>query len=291
MEQKIDYNVVNAQVADWIREYVSENGIKSLVIGVSGGIDSAVVSYLCGLTGIKTFAISMPIHQAESHLIRANNHIAWLKEHFSNVEGMTMDLSAQFDAVNNQLQAECLSNGSELCAANTRSRLRMNALYHIACAKYGIVVGTGNYIEDFVLGFCTKYGDHGVDISPIGQFYKSEVRDMARAACINQQIIDAPPSDGLWGDARSDEDQIGANYDELEEADRFMRNLWFNHSTWITKQQKNDCFEGVLNGEYKEGRMLTDRQKEVLRIYKKFNDKNHHKMVPAPMFMDVKTRM
>lgn len=253
-------------VSNWIQNYAQTNGIKSLVIGVSGGIDSALVSYLCALTGMKTYVVSMPIHQPKSHLSRASNHIAWLQEKFPNVEAKFVDLSTAFDILDTDL-FEVIDGENQLCSANTRSRLRMTTLYHIATAKNGIVVGTGNKVEDFGVGFFTKYGDGGVDISPIADFMKSEVREMASAAGINQEIIDAVPSDGLWEGDLSDEQQIGASYDELE---------WAMKMIEVHGTDPGDLAYLQLS--------LNTREKQVLEIYNRFNTKNRHKMVAIPVY-------
>ena len=186
------WTLINEKVSNWIQKYTINGKIKCLVIGVSGGIDSAVVSYLCAMTGFKVYVVSMPIHQPKSHLTRANNHIKWLKENFTNIEEIYVDLTAAFDVLDAQLTT-MLRTPNELCSANTRSRLRMTTLYHLATANHGIVVGTGNKVEDFGVGFFTKYGDGGVDISPIAGFMKSEVREMARAGNLLEEIINAVP--------------------------------------------------------------------------------------------------
>jgi NAD+ synthase len=260
---------VTNKVSEWIENYVHDNKIKSLVVGVSGGLDSAVVSYLCAMTGVKLYVVSMPIHQPQSHLIRATNHIKWLKERFTNVEEIYVDLTEAFDVLDGQLTT-MLRHTNELCSANTRSRLRMTTLYHLASDVRGIVVGTGNKVEDFGIGFFTKYGDGGVDISPIAGFMKSEVKEMAIAGRLLDEIINAIPSDGLWEGDRTDENQIGASYDELEWAMNTMESYPVDEN--IEKFEKS----------------LTERQVKVLEIYNSFNTKNKHKMLPIPVF-DVST--
>ena len=261
---KKSYYEINHIVSGWIKDYADKNGIKSLVIGVSGGIDSALVSYLCALTGLKVYAVSMPIHQPKDHLTRANEHIHWLKEKFENVESVEIDLTSSFEVINGELTM-MLGHENELCSANTRARLRMTTLYHLATDKSGIIVGTGNKVEDFGVGFFTKYGDGGVDISPIAAFMKSEVRKMATEAGIIEPIINAVPSDGLREGNLSDEQQIGASYDELE---------WAMEWAVITKGKHPQA----------PGYQLSERQQEVFKIYKAFSKKNHHKMVAIPIF-------
>lgn len=261
-----NWQETNHKVSNWILEYAKKSKIESLVIGVSGGIDSAVVSYLCALTGMKVYVVSMPIHQPQSHLVRANNHIDWLIERFPNVEKLEIDLTSEFDLLDIKLSS--ITGNNPLCSANTRSRLRMSTLYAIATAFKGIVVGTGNKVEDFGVGFFTKYGDGGVDISPIASFMKSEVKLMAIAANFLLEIINAIPSDGLWEGDRTDEDQIGASYDELEWAMKYMT----RYSTYPEIVELEDD--------------LTTRQKEIVRIYHSFHTKNQHKMLPIPIYSE-----
>lgn len=207
-QEKIDY------IVNWIELYKRDNNVTCLVVGISGGIDSAVVSTMCGLTGSPTLVISMPIKQnLEQHRLSID-HGAKLAEKFSNVTHITKDLSKIFQEFEDKFD-DCQSN---LAFANTRARLRMTALYQIAQHHGGIVVGTGNKVEDFGVGFYTKYGDGGVDISPIGDLMKTEVWQMGKILQVNQEIIDAPPTDGLWDDGRSDESQLGMSYVDVEMA-------------------------------------------------------------------------
>ncbi len=199
------------KISNWLDEYITSNNLKSFVIGVSGGIDSAVTSTLCAMTGKPTIVLNMPIHQSELQLNRANNHLKWLKSKYPNIRVLEFDLTQLFETFKLLFTEE-----DNLALANTRSRLRMVTLYQVATMNKGIVVGTGNKVEDFGVGFYTKYGDGGVDISPIADLMKSEVRELAKNMGINSEIIEAAPTDGLWGDNRTDEDKIGATYDELE---------------------------------------------------------------------------
>ena len=241
------------KIVKWISDYTDNSQLNSYIVGVSGGIDSAVTSMLCALTGKRTIIISLPIYQNKSHLKRAQNHIENLKSRFENVESLEIDLSNVLDSFLTNF-----SNKNQLSEANTRSRLRMVTLYHVASLNNGLVVGTGNKVEDFGVGFYTKYGDGGVDISPIADLLKSEVKRLAIKLNVIQEIIEAKPSDGLWDDDRSDEDQIGASYEELEWAMNYI------------EQNKHTN--------------LTEREKTVLNIFTKFNTKNRHKMMPIPIF-------
>ena len=251
-----NWNVLADEISSWILNYAKENDISTLVVGVSGGIDSAVTSTLCAKTGLRTIVINMPIKQATSQYNLSNQHIEWLKKNWDNVEGHIIDLSETYDKFHSKLIDH---NVSELAMANSRARLRMSTLYALAGSNNGIVVGTGNKVEDFGVGFYTKYGDGGVDISPIADLYKSEVYLLAESLQIIQAIQDAPPTDGLWNDGRTDEDQIGATYEELE---------------WAMNEIENPSSEKELN----------ERQAEVMRIYLHFNQMNSHKMNPIPIF-------
>ena len=203
-------------ISNWIKDYVNSmpKKAKSLVIGVSGGIDSSVSSTLSAMTGLRTIVLSMPIKQkAEQHDL-SQKHKEWLKNKFSNVEGYTLELDDVFKSFENTLAKFENEHGM----ANSRARLRMTTLYQVAAANSGIVVGTGNKVEDFGVGFYTKYGDGGVDISPIADCNKSEVWELGKHLGINKKIIEAEPTDGLWNDGRNDTDQLGMSYAELEKA-------------------------------------------------------------------------
>ena len=209
-KKKVDF------IKNWIQNYVNTMPAKanSLVICISGGIDSSVSSTLCALTGMKTIVLSMPIKQKSTQHDLSLKHQEWLKKNFSNVEGYTIELDNLFSSFKTSLSKFDNEHGM----ANSRARLRMTTLYQVAAANQGIVVGTGNKVEDFGVGFYTKYGDGGVDISPIADCNKSEVWELGKELKILKEIIDAPPTDGLWDDGRTDEGQLGLSYEELEEA-------------------------------------------------------------------------
>jgi NAD+ synthase len=203
-------------ISNWIKDYVNNMPTKaeSLVIGISGGIDSSVSSTLSAMTGLKTIVLSMPIKQKSHQHDLSLKHQNWLVKNFKNVEAHTINLDELFLAFNSSLS----KFDSEHGMANSRARLRMTTLYQVAAANKGIVVGTGNKVEDFGVGFYTKYGDGGVDISPIADCNKTQVWELGKELEILQEIIDAPPTDGLWDDGRTDEGQLGLKYNELEEA-------------------------------------------------------------------------
>ena len=240
------------QISDWLKKYIKDSNLKTFVVGISGGIDSAVTSTLCAMTGIKTYTVIMPIHQNPLETDRGIEHCNWLKNNFNNTETVEINLTQAYETLISDIPENFKS---DLSLANTRARIRMSTLYLIAGGSSGLVVGTGNKIEDFGVGFFTKYGDGGVDISPIGDLMKSEVYQLGKDMNIVQSILKAKPTDGLWDDKRTDEDQLGVSYDELEWA--------MNH-----------------NGE------LTDdkRQNEILKIYRKFRKANMHKMKAIPVF-------
>lgn len=245
-------------IVDWLRDYATKANMKGFVIGISGGIDSAVTSTLCAKTGLELLCLEMPIHQAESQVSRAMNHIDWLKNNFDKVRMTQVNLTPVFDSLVASLPAVENEEDRFMSLANTRARLRMTSLYYFAALEKYLVAGTGNKVEDFGIGFYTKYGDGGVDLSPIADLLKTEVYALGKSLGINQEILDAPPTDGLWGDDRTDEDQIGASYPELE---------------WAMKMddqgKKVDNFSG--------------REKAVFKIFKRYNSGNKHKMVPIPI--------
>ena len=251
MNRIIDYENLSNEIQRWIENYVLNNNIKTLVIGVSGGIDSAVVSTLCAKTGIPTIAVGMPLNSKLNNTRLSNLQLEFLSK--LNVKTVEVELSETFKSFET-LMSQTFK--SELANANSKSRLRMMTLYHIATVTSGIVVGTGNKVEDFGVGFFTKYGDGGVDISPIADLYKTEVRELGRYLGVPQEIIDATPTDGLWDDDRNDESQIGATYKELE---------------WVMEY-------GINLVSY------TEKEFKILQTYQNFNEKKKHKMVSIPIF-------
>jgi len=245
-------------IVNWLKDYAENANIKGFTIGISGGIDSAVTSTLCARTGLDLLCLEMPIHQAESQVGRAERHIEWLMSNFESVSRQMVNLTPVFDSLVASLPPVANEEDRFMALANTRARLRMTSLYYFAGLKGYLVAGTGNKVEDFGVGFFTKYGDGGVDLSPIADLLKSEVYEIAKYLGVNQEIIEAAPTDGLWGDDRTDEDQIGASYPELE---------------WAMAM--ND-----------EGKSITDfsgRKREVFSIFNKFNTSNKHKMIPIPI--------
>ncbi len=242
-------------IVNWLTNYCEQSKTTGFVIGISGGIDSALTSILCAKTGKKVLCLNMPIHQHKAEYDRGHEHIEWLKKNFSNVESVEVELTNTFEAISQTLPE---SIQDWLTMANTRSRLRMTTLYAFACHHKLLVAGTGNKVEDFGIGFFTKYGDGGVDLSPIADLMKSDVFALAKELGVVNSIQSAKPTDGLFADGRSDEDQIGATYDELEWAMNFIENPSdFAH--------------------------LSDRQKTVLDIYTRMNKANQHKMNPIPV--------
>lgn len=251
--------ILYEKIVNWLTSYLDENNLSCFVVGISGGIDSAVVSTLCSLTGKKTIVVTLPIHQNENQYKLAKKHIDWLKLNFTNVTSLDIDLTNLFENYK-----KIFPESDDLSLANTRSRLRMTTLYQIASMNNnkGIVVGTGNKIEDFGIGFFTKYGDGGVDISPIGDLNKSEVRSLGKQLGVIEEIILAKPTDGLWDDNRNDEDQIGATYEELE---KIMYMLSLHTESYLHENLKG-------------------RDREVLITYLDLHKKNKHKMINIPVF-------
>jgi NAD+ synthase len=255
-------------ITKWIKSYATKNKISTLVVGISGGIDSSVVSALCAETGLKTIVVQMPIRQNKKLDNRSSMQATWLLERYKeNVTHMSMDLTPVFTAFEKKTDPFCGSIDAaqvNLAFANSRARLRMMTLYQIAQSHMGIVVGTGNKVEDFGVGFFTKYGDGGVDISPIGDCLKTEVWDMGREFGLPQEIIDAPPTDGLWGDDRTDEDQLGMSYPDLERA---MAN------DALEKQCVYDTLPIQMSKE----------ERAQLKTYRAIRSRNLHKMEPIPV--------
>jgi len=239
----------------WLQQYCTDSGMRGFVVGVSGGIDSAVTSTLCARTGRRVLLLNMPIYQQSSQIGLARRHMDWLAGQYPRVENIDIDLTPPFQALEKSLPAD-VQDG--LTMANTRSRLRMLTLYALSTHHRLLVAGTGNKVEDFGVGFYTKYGDGGVDLSPIADLMKSEVYEIGKTLGISPDILAAPPTDGLWQDNRSDESQIGAGYGELEWAMRF------------------EARAGDEQG-------LDGRQREVLAIYRRFHRNNRHKMTPIPV--------
>lgn len=244
-------------IVKWLDDYLTNAGQNGYVIGISGGVDSAVTSTLAAKTGKPLLVIEMPIHQDPTQVSRGKEHIAWLNENFANVSSTVVDLTQTFDDLVEAVEVDKSDAEWELSLANTRARLRMTTLYYYAGLHRYLVLGTGNKIEDFGVGFFTKYGDGGVDVSPIADLVKSEVYALAKELNIVESIQKAAPTDGLWADNRTDEDQMGATYDELE---------W---AMEVDADKTPDDFEG--------------REKEVLKIYRRLNRAAQHKINPIPV--------
>lgn len=247
-------------IVGWLRDYCARNGQKGFVVGVSGGIDSAVTSALCARTGLPVLCVEMPIHQSSGQVRRAQDHIAALMRDFPNVRMEVVKLTPLFDGLVAALPTIEDEHLLHLSLANARARLRMTVLYYFAGLHQYLVAGTGNKVEDFGVGFFTKYGDGGVDLSPIADLTKTEVYAVARELGVIDSILSAKPTDGLWGDDRSDEDQIGASYPELERA---------------MELRDGGVDPATLN--------LSEREKEVLAIFDRRRSGNRHKMEPIPV--------
>lgn len=248
-------DAVIAHIENWLKTYCTDAGLKGFVVGVSGGIDSAVTSALCARTGLPTTLCDLPIYQPPKQVSRGKKHMESLKRDHVNVRIEQVELTNTFDALVDSLPEPEDDSNREMSLVNARARLRMTTLYYFAALENKLVVGTGNKVEDFGVGFYTKYGDGGVDLSPIADLMKTEVYELGKALGVSEEILNAQPTDGLWGDDRTDEDQIGASYPELE---------------WAM------LFEGDES-------KLSDRQREVLKIYRRFHRNTQHKMIPIPV--------
>jgi NAD+ synthase len=255
MNRIINYQNLSNSIQEWINNYVKKSNLKTLVVGVSGGIDSAVVSTICAKTGLPTIVVGISINSDKKNTELSELHIKSLQNRYKNVSGFTMDVSSVFNEFKSISLFENNFN-SNLGFANSKSRMRMICLYQIATSTNGIVVGTGNKVEDFGVGFYTKYGDGGVDISPIADLYKTEVRELGKFLEVDQEIIQATPTDGLWEDNRNDESQIGCTYEELE---------------WVMEY-------GIKKPK------PTENEYELIEKYLSLNEKNKHKMVSIPIF-------
>ena len=267
------YWELETSIVTWIQNYVIANpSVKSLVVGVSGGIDSAVVSTLCAETGLPTYVLSMPLLSSHDNDKLSDSHTKWLEEKYQNVTRVRIELSSVYEKFMQSFGwwTDKEFTSSELANANTKSRIRMITLYQVAGSKNGIVVGTGNKVEDYGVGFYTKYGDGGVDIAPIADLYKTEVWELGKHLGIDQRIIDAPPTDGLWADSRTDESQIGTTYEMLEWV---MESGIFN-SPLATPETLTQW----------KGEPITEEQRQAIIQYHKFNNQNRHKMEPIPTF-------
>ena len=254
----IQVDKVNTHIVNWLREYAEQAKVNGFVIGISGGVDSAVTSTLCAQTGLPTLCVELPIHQTKNQVSRGKEHIEQLKKRFPNVTNAETDLTALFDTFKNGVPQTMNQDKLYLSLANSRARLRMTTLYYYAGIYSLLVAGTGNKVEDFGVGFYTKYGDGGVDLNPIGDLMKSDVFALGAYLAVPKSILEAEPTDGLFGDSRTDEEQLGATYDELE---------------WAMIANEN-------------GQVLADfsgREKIVFEIYKQLNTINQHKMNPIPV--------
>lgn len=259
----MDYKRISEHIINWMSKYIEENSVKGFVIGVSGGIDSAVVSTLCAKTGYPLLIIEMPIRQGKDQVSNAKKHIKYLKNNFDNVRSIEIDLTPTFEIMEKSFMSTDDFSGDDtdkedLSLANLRARLRMSTLYSFATMNDSIVCGTGNKIEDFGIFYFTKYGDGASDINPIGDLMKSEVYKLGEELGIIDEILNAVPTDGLWDNSKSDEDHIGASYDELEWA--------MNYLDMKTSETE-----------------LSDRQGEVLRIFKRMNKAGQHKVSKIPL--------
>ena len=254
----IEIDKVNLHIVNWLKTYAQNAKVNGFVVGISGGVDSAVTSTLCAQTGLTTLCIEMPIHQAPNQVSRGREHIEQLKKRFPNVKNAEADLTSVFEDFKKAIPNHTDIDKVNLSLANSRARLRMTTLYYFAGIHGLLVAGTGNKVEDFGVGFYTKYGDGGVDLSPIADLMKSDVYALGEFLKIPNSILTASPTDGLFGDDRTDEDQLGASYDELEWA--------------MLEDEKGKTAED-----------FTERKKEVFQIYKRLNTVNKHKMNEIPV--------
>lgn len=264
------------KIVEWLKDYAEKSNRKAWVVGVSGGVDSALVSTLCAMTGLPTHCVVLPCQSKANETDRGHKHIEWLINKFGqqnlydfNKSGIIryhkFDLTKTFETFDTEVGDHIYN---QLGYANTKSRLRMIALYQVATCVGGLVVGTGNKVEDFGVGFFTKYGDGGVDISPIGDLTKTEVRQMCRDLGILPELSEAVPTDGLWDDARTDESQLGASYEELE---------------WAMDYLGDGPTSETIQKQLAHGK-LTPRQKQVLKVYNKWHNAGAHKLLPIPVF-------
>ena len=244
MNRITDYSKLKTNITDWMADYIKSSSMSCFIVGVSGGIDSAVASTLAAETKYPVFALGMPIHQKPEQESLSDAHLKWLSENYVNVKTVKVDLTNTFDTFTNDLERYATDKHA---LANTRSRLRMVTLYQFAGQYKDIVVGTGNKVEDYGVGFYTKYGDGGVDIAPIADLYKTEVWELGKHLGVDSRIIEATPTDGLWNDGRTDEDQLGTTYVALEEA-------------------------------------MESGTGDAVKILETFNNINSHKMNPIPTF-------
>lgn len=249
---------VNDHIVHWLKTYAENAKVNGFVIGISGGVDSAVTSTLCAQTGLQVLCVEMPIHQAQSHVTLGREHIQQLKNRFPNISSIEADLSSVFDTFKTVVPEIEDTAKLNLALANTRARLRMTTLYYFAGIHGLLVAGTGNKVEDFGVGFYTKYGDGGVDLSPIADLMKSEVFLLGSYLKVPESILTASPTDGLFGDDRTDEDQLGATYNELE---------------WAMTQDEAGQTAASFSG----------RERVVFEIYKRLNNANRHKMDAIPV--------
>ncbi len=245
-------------IVNWLKKYAKQSEMKGFVVGVSGGIDSAVTSTICAMTGFPLLCLEMEIYQQKKQISDARNHIAWLEKKFKNVTHHNLSLTSVFENFIKKLPKTNKKEKALLSLANTRSRLRMTTLYYFSTLNKFLVVGTGNKVEDFGVGFFTKYGDGGVDLSPIADLFKSQVYEIAKYLKINESIQNAIPTDGLWDDGRSDSDQLGLSYDQIEWA--------------MEKIENKECISE-----------MSEEESKIMEIYLKYNNQNQHKINAIPI--------